>query len=89
MDQRRSFRFPEHLAQRESVVTIGKTNVPALLVDLSEEGAGVIIDESPTFAPGDYVHFRELERPNAPRWARVTHLFTEDDGFLRVGLEWV
>lgn len=88
-NNRRSFRYPAHLAQREATLFVGEEVIAAAIVDESAGGMGVVVADASGLLAGRLVDFEEEVPSQGRRVAKITHVRPDDFELFRIGLEWV
>jgi hypothetical protein len=85
-EHRRSFRYPEHMAEREATLFVQGARIEAAVVDVS--GVGVIVADPKPLRIGLELEFQELDPGSPKRRVKVTHIAPTDFSLIRIGLQW-
>ncbi len=89
VNNRRGFRYPAHLTEREAMLYVGQESIEAAIVDESAGGLGIVVEVVGRLAPGLTVEIEEEGSGSKRRAAKITHIKPDELDVVRVGLEWV
>lgn len=89
VNNRRSFRYPAHLAEREATLYVGQESMESAIVDESAGGLGIVVEAVGRLVPGLAVEIEEEGSGLKRRAAKITHIKPDEFDVFRVGLEWV